>query len=88
MLSEDLLIGILVVVAFAEFSHRAYVAWLKPHKHQQYLEWIGRFYRGWYPAGEKWWSSPINFWIMRFVFLGGFLLAGFALIHRIYILVL
>ncbi|MBX3053353.1 MAG: hypothetical protein KF753_17865 [Caldilineaceae bacterium] len=60
-------------------AYRTFVAWWMPDQHMEHLKWWSRFYRGWSPDGEKWWSSEVNFWIMRFVFTLFFLFNIYAL---------
>jgi hypothetical protein len=82
---EELLILIIALLASAEFGYLSYVAWFRPHQYQRLLGWIGRLYRGWDSFAEKWWTSPVNFWIMRFACLIGFLVATIILINQLFV---
>ena len=65
-----------LVVSSVVFGYRTYVAWILPDKHREHLDYWSGFLRGLVrKAGEEWWQTDIQFWIMRIGYTIGFLIS-------------
>jgi hypothetical protein len=77
---EQVLLVFLLLLSTVVFSHRTYIAWLRPKGHWKHLYYWSNFYAGWSRLGEEWWRSRTQFWILRIAYTLGFLISLVGLI--------
>lgn len=70
-------------LAFLFMGYRSYIAWCRPKEHLADLQAMGKSYRNWSSYSERWVASTFNYWLTRFTYLFGFVIATVALVQKI-----